>query len=190
MVVIRLARVGRKKYPVYRIVAADKARSVTSKYLAVLGTYNPHTKQIELDKELIKQFLDNGAQASDRVLRLFKANGVDLPKWANIHDRNKAPKAKEGDEKEEPTKGSDDSSSNSSSEAKAKGEASATDEVATDASDTAEQKAVETKDAVGTAEAVDKQADDIKTEENTADAAVETAQAETKAKPEKEASKE
>lgn len=169
MVVIRLARVGRKKYPVYRIVAADKARSVTSKYLAVLGTYNPHTKQIELDKELIKQYLDNGAQASDRVLRLFKANSVDLPKWANIHDRNKAPKAKEGAE-----------------EASAK----STDEVATEASDTADQKTVETKDAVGTAEAVDKQAEDIKTEEKTADAAVETAQAEAKAKPEPDAKKE
>lgn len=171
MVVIRLARVGRKKYPVYRIVAADKARSVTSKYLAVLGTYNPHTKQIELDKELIKQYLDNGAQASDRVLRLFKANGVDLPKWANIHDRNKAPKAKEGIEEKTD-------------------KAPATDEVATEASDAADQKTVETKDAVGTAEAVDKQADDIKTEEKTADAAVETAQAEAKAKPEPDAKKE
>lgn len=171
MVVIRLARVGRKKYPVYRIVAADKARSVTSKYLAVLGTYNPHTKQIELDKELIKQYLDNGAQASDRVLRLFKANGVDLPKWANIHDRNKAPKAKEG--AEETTD-----------------KAPATDEVATEASDAADQKTVDTKDAVGTAEAVDKQADDIKTEEKTADAAVDTAQAEAKAKPEPDTKKE
>ena len=171
MVVIRLARVGRKKYPVYRIVAADKARSVTSKYLAVLGTYNPHTKQIELDKELIKQYLDNGAQASDRVLRLFKANSIELPKWANIHDRNKAPKSKEGAE-----------------ETTAKGPA--TDEVAAEASDTADQKAVETKEAVGTAEAVEKQADDIKTEEKTADAAVETAQAEAKAKLEKAEPKE
>jgi small subunit ribosomal protein S16 len=171
MVVIRLARVGRKKYPVYRIVAADKARSVTSKYLAVLGTYNPHTKQIELDKELIKQYLDNGAQASDRVLRLFKANGVDLPKWANIHDRNKAPKTKEGAE---------ETTDN----------APATDEVATEASDAADQKTVDTKDAVGTAEAVDKQANDIKTEEKTADAAVETAQAEAKAKPEPDSKKE
>ncbi len=99
MVVIRLARGGRKKYPVYRIVAANKQRSVTSKFLAVLGTYNPHTKDIQLNKEEIQTYLKNGAQASDRVLRLFKANGIELPKWVAIHDRHKKPKVKdEGDE--------------------------------------------------------------------------------------------
>ena len=41
MVVIRLARGGRVKHAIYRIVAADKRRSATSKYLAILGTYNP-----------------------------------------------------------------------------------------------------------------------------------------------------
>jgi small subunit ribosomal protein S16 len=163
MVVIRLARVGRKKYPIYRIVAAEKARAVTSKYLAILGTYNPHTKDIELNKEEIQNYLDHGAQASDRVLRLFKANGIKLPKWAVIHDRNKAPKKKEGEES-------------------APAEASAEAEVAADASDTAEAKAEQTKDTAGTAEAVDKQKQDVATEEKTADAALETAEAESKEK--------
>lgn len=97
MVVIRLARGGRKKYPVYRIVAADKRRAATSKFLAILGTYNPHTKDLKLNKEEIQTYLNNGAQASDRVLRLFKSDGIELPDWAKTHDRMKKPKVKEGE---------------------------------------------------------------------------------------------
>ena len=56
MVVIRLARGGRVKQAIYRIVAADKRRSATSKFLDVLGTYNPHTKELKLDKELTEKW--------------------------------------------------------------------------------------------------------------------------------------
>lgn len=125
MVVIRLARGGRKKYPVYRIVAADKRRAATSKFLAILGTYNPHTKELKLNKDDIKTYLDNGAQASDRVLRLFKSDGIELPDWAKTHDRMKKPKVKEGD-----------------GEAKEKApKADAAAEVAEEAADKAEDKA-------------------------------------------------
>jgi small subunit ribosomal protein S16 len=101
MVVIRLARGGRVKQAMYRIVAADKRRSTTGKYLAVLGTYNPHTKEIKLNKKEIEKYLQNGAQPSDRVLRLFQSEGVKTPDWAKTHDRFKKPKkAKEGGEAE------------------------------------------------------------------------------------------
>ncbi len=105
MVVIRLARVGRNKYAIYRIVAADKRRAATGKFLAILGQYNPHTKEIHLDTEQIQKYLSNGAQASDRVLRLLQANGVDVPKWAATHDRFKKSKqeAVETPEKAEAT---------------------------------------------------------------------------------------
>lgn len=92
MVVIRLARVGRHKFPLYRIVAADKRRSATSKFLAILGTYNPHDKKVILNKEEIEKYLNAGAQPSDRVLRLLIAQKVKLPKWAKTHDRHKPPK--------------------------------------------------------------------------------------------------
>lgn len=103
MVVIRLARVGRVKQAMYRIVAADKRRSATSKFLAVLGTYNPHTKQVKLEKEAIEEYLKNGAQPSDRVLRILQAEGVKTPEWAKIHNRFKQSKQTteeiEGEEK-------------------------------------------------------------------------------------------
>lgn len=100
MVVIRLARGGRVKQAVYRIVAADKRRSATSKYLAVLGTYNPHTKEVKLNKEDIDKYLASGAQPSDRVLRIFESEGIKTPDWAKTHDRFKKAK-KEAEESED-----------------------------------------------------------------------------------------
>lgn len=97
MVVIRLARGGRVKQAIYRIVAADKRRSATSKFLDVLGTYNPHTKEIKLNKELTEKYLSNGAQPSDRVLRLLQSEGIKTPEWAKTHDRFKKSK-KEAEE--------------------------------------------------------------------------------------------
>lgn len=102
MVVIRLARGGRVKQAIYRIVAADQRRSATSKFLDVLGTYNPHTKELKLDKELTEKYLSNGAQPSDRVIRLLQADGVKTPEWAKPHDRFK--KAKKEVEEAEATK--------------------------------------------------------------------------------------
>ena len=59
MLVIRLARGGRKKYPVYRIVAAEKRRAATGKFVAVLGHYNPHTKDLVIKKDELKKFIEN-----------------------------------------------------------------------------------------------------------------------------------
>ena len=93
MVVIRLARGGRAKYPVYRIVAADSRRSATGKFVAILGQYNPHTKQLVVKHEEAKRFLANGAQPSNSVIKLFIKEGIEMPAWAKL--KTKAPKAKE-----------------------------------------------------------------------------------------------
>ncbi len=92
MVVIRLARGGRVKQAVYRIVAADKRRASTGKFLDILGTYNPHTKEVKLNTELIEKYLSSGAQPSDRVLRILQHQGVATPGWAKTHDRFKKSK--------------------------------------------------------------------------------------------------
>ena len=81
MLVIRLARTGRTKYPTYRIVAAEKARATTGKFVAVLGHYNPHTKDVTVKVDEAQKFLDNGAQPTPRVVKLLKDAGVKLPKW-------------------------------------------------------------------------------------------------------------
>lgn len=104
MVVIRLARGGRVKQAIYRIVAADKRRSASSKFLDILGTYNPHTKELKIDNDLVEKYLANGAQPSDRVLRLLQSQGVKTPEWAKPHDRFKKPKkaAEEAEKAEVP----------------------------------------------------------------------------------------
>lgn len=144
MVVIRLARHGRHKYPTYRIVAADKRRAVTSKFLAILGTYNPHTKEISLKKEEIQKYLDNGAQASDRVLRIFIKEGITLPKWAKTHDRFKKTKKAEDpkEEKAETPEGSEGSDT-------APEPSDSTDTIAEESAQKAQDKAEKIKDDVG-----------------------------------------
>ena len=99
MVVIRLARGGRVKQAIYRIVAADKRRAATGKFLDILGTYNPHTKETKINKELTQKYLINGAQPSDRVLRILQTQDVITPDWAKTHDRFKKSKQEAEDPK-------------------------------------------------------------------------------------------
>lgn len=78
MVRLRLRRVGRKKQPSYRIVAADSEASRDGKFLEVVGFYNPRTdpSTVTLKEEAIYSWLGNGAQPSDTVARIFKFSGL------------------------------------------------------------------------------------------------------------------
>lgn len=91
MLVIRMARTGRNKYPTYRIVAAESARAATGRFVAVLGNYNPHTKDLVLRTDDIKKHLANGAQPSNSVVKLLMREKVELPEWVKL--KTKAPKA-------------------------------------------------------------------------------------------------
>ena len=75
---LRLTRVGSKKNPVYRIVAADSRSPRDGKFLEIVGRYNPQADPsvIELKEERIKDWLSKGAQPSATVQRLLKAKGI------------------------------------------------------------------------------------------------------------------
>jgi small subunit ribosomal protein S16 len=188
MLVIRLARHGRTKYPVYRVVAADQRRAATSKFVAILGNYNPHTKEIVLKKDEIEKYLNNGAQASDRVLRLLKAEGVNLPAWAKTHDRNKAPKAEaEAKDNEESVKDKGEvpaeaPAEEESAEPKVEPQTSNVKpegvETAEATAEATEPKAEEQKVDVGTEKEAEEKKDQAKAQEKAADAAVTEAQKE------------
>lgn len=91
MLVIRMQRTGRKGHAQFRVVVQDSRRTPTSgRIVALLGSYNPHAKTGTLDKELAAKYLANGAQPSDRVIRLLQSEGVDLPKWVRVPDASKA----------------------------------------------------------------------------------------------------
>jgi small subunit ribosomal protein S16 len=75
---LRLTRIGSKKNPVYRIVAADSRSPRDGKFLEIVGRYNPQTEPstIEIDEERVKDWLSKGAQPSGSVQRLLKAKGL------------------------------------------------------------------------------------------------------------------
>lgn len=82
MLAIRLQRLGRKKYPVYRVAVQEAQRHPSSgRVVAYVGSYNPHTKQASFNKDKIETYLKNGAQPSPRVVKLLEADKITLPAW-------------------------------------------------------------------------------------------------------------
>jgi small subunit ribosomal protein S16 len=75
---IRLARVGSKKNPIYRVVVADSRSPRDGKFIEIVGRYDPQTQPstIELKEEKIRDWISKGAQPTDSVRRLLKAKGV------------------------------------------------------------------------------------------------------------------
>lgn len=93
MLAIRLQRLGRKAYPTYRLAVQESQRHPSSgRVVAYVGSYNPHTKQSNIQVELAQKYLDNGAQPSPRVVKLLADAGVKLPKWVtkSTTDKSKA----------------------------------------------------------------------------------------------------
>lgn len=109
MLAIRLQRIGRKGYPVYRLAVQESQRHPSSgRVVAYVGSYNPHTKDANVQVEAAQKFLDNGAQPTPRVVRILKEAGVKLPKWVKepASDKTKAirnaEKLRKNQPKEEP----------------------------------------------------------------------------------------
>ncbi len=75
---LRLTRVGSKKNPIYRVVAADERSPRDGKFLDIVGRYNPQTEPstIELDEAKVKDWLAKGAQPTDAVRRLLKTQNL------------------------------------------------------------------------------------------------------------------
>ncbi len=70
---IRLSRIGSKKRPFYRIVAADVRSPRDGKFLEILGHYDPRKKphELKIDTERVQAWIDNGAKTTQRVSRLI-----------------------------------------------------------------------------------------------------------------------
>jgi len=75
---IRLARLGSKKNPIYRVVVADSRSPRDGRFIEIVGRYNPQTdpSTIVLDEEKIKDWIAKGAQPTDSVKRLLKTSGA------------------------------------------------------------------------------------------------------------------
>jgi small subunit ribosomal protein S16 len=75
---LRLTRVGSKKNPIYRVVAADSRSPRDGKFIEIVGRYNPQTdpSTIELNEEKVKDWLSKGAQPTESVRRLLKIKNL------------------------------------------------------------------------------------------------------------------
>lgn len=90
MLAIRLQRIGRKGYPVYRIAVQESQRHPSSgRVVAYVGSYNPHTKEVNIQNDVAQKYLDTGAQPTPRVAKLLKQSGVKLPSWVKDVDVTK-----------------------------------------------------------------------------------------------------
>ena len=96
MVSIRLARIGKKKKPFYRVVVIDKRRPRNGRFVEIVGTYDPlkNPAEVKLDAERIKHWLGHGAKCSETVASFLKRKGVVLPRNARTSGNRSKGKAK------------------------------------------------------------------------------------------------
>ena len=78
MLVIRLQRVGKKKFATYRFIISENGRDTQANHIENLGSFNPHDSKngLVLKTERIKYWLSKGAQASDTVHNILVSQGL------------------------------------------------------------------------------------------------------------------
>ena len=74
MLTIRLARIGKKKHPFYRVIVTEKTRPRNGLFVEIVGTYDPQKKPaiVQLNNERVQYWLGKGAQPSDTVRSLIR----------------------------------------------------------------------------------------------------------------------
>ncbi len=76
---IRLKRMGQKKAPFYRIVVANSTSPRDGRFIEEIGIYDPmqNPTSFKVDEEKAKKWLNNGAQPTDVVAKIFKLAGIE-----------------------------------------------------------------------------------------------------------------
>ncbi len=118
---LRLRRMGKKRQPIYKVVAADVRSPRDGKYIEAIGLYNPKTNPavVELDEERALYWLNCGAQPTTTVKSLLSSKGVLLRKellkkglseedinakmeeWKKLHDSKLANKKEKAEKKKQ-----------------------------------------------------------------------------------------
>ncbi len=118
MLTIRFNRVGRRNKAYFRIVVQEHSVAPGGRHVAVVGSYDPHTKKAVLKKEEILKWLQNGAQPSDTVHNLLVKHQVIVGQ----KKRRKGPLPKPPKEEEKPQDDSAESGEKSAEDEKVEGE--------------------------------------------------------------------
>lgn len=82
---LRLMRMGKKKQPMYRVVAADSRSPRDGRFIEILGTYEPlaDPSRVNIDREKAAKWIANGAQPTERVARLLSQPNTVAPATAD-----------------------------------------------------------------------------------------------------------
>ena len=129
--VIRLARAGTKKRPVYHVVVADSRAPRDGRFIERLGYFNPllpkeKTERLKLDLEKVQAWMKKGAQPSDRVMRFLDAAGImKRPKRNNPEKAVPRKERKAKDEEATKAKEAGDAAAKTAATAKAADKAAA-----------------------------------------------------------------
>ena len=75
---LRLMRMGKKKQPTYRLVAADSRSPRNGRFIEILGTYEPRAEPsvIRIEDDKVLDWLRKGARPTERVEKLLRASGT------------------------------------------------------------------------------------------------------------------
>lgn len=78
VVKLRLMRMGKKKQPTYRVVAAESRKARNGRFIEIIGTYEPRRDPsvIQIDNDKAVHWLQKGAQPTERVGKLLKISGA------------------------------------------------------------------------------------------------------------------
>ncbi|WP_033160902.1 30S ribosomal protein S16 [[Mycoplasma] collis] len=76
MVKLRLKRLGNKFNAFYKIVAADARAPRDGRFIEILGHYNPHSKELKIQKDLVLKWLNQGAVPTQVVRNLLKKEAI------------------------------------------------------------------------------------------------------------------
>jgi len=134
---LRLRRMGKKKQPIYKVVAADSRSPRDGKFIEAIGLYNPKTEPaiVEIKEDRALYWLKVGAQPTDTVKNLFTHQGIMLKKelakkglpedqisvkldeWKKLKEANLAASSKKKSEKANAKKAVAEEKSDSAAEA-------------------------------------------------------------------------
>jgi len=76
MLRLRLQRRGKKNYATYRVVVADQRAPVKGRFVADVGSYNPHTNAFAVNTDKVSEWIAKGVQPSNTVHNLLITNGI------------------------------------------------------------------------------------------------------------------
>jgi small subunit ribosomal protein S16 len=134
--VIRLARAGTKKRPVYHVVVADSRAPRDGRFIERLGYFNPllpkeKTERLKLDLDKVQAWMKKGAQPSDRVMRFLDAAGImKRPKRNNPEKAVPRKERKAKDEEATKAKEAGDAAAKTAATAKAAADKAAAEKAA------------------------------------------------------------